>query len=335
MPGFSTAPEVTELAGRGVGMDVVRAEVAAMGGRIELDSTPGFGTCFDVHLPVSLAIAQVVLLTVGSMRVAVPSALVEQIQQLKPDELAAGYADHTVQWQGAAVPLYFLGSLLEMAECTPLAQRYSPVVLLRSGVERLALHVDHVSPSTEVVLKNVGPQLARLTGMAGATVLGNGEIVLILNPVQIVQSGAGHRAGQGDTAGFAPTRIEVPHTVMVVDDSVTVRKVTQRLLSRDGYQVVLARDGLDAMRQLQDVVPDLMLLDIEMPRMDGFDVARKMREDERWKGVPIVMISSRTADKHRDHAFSLGVSHFFGKPYEEGELLRLVRKLTSESQPVS
>ena len=335
MPGFSTAPEVTELAGRGVGMDVVRAEVAAMGGRIELDSTPGFGTCFDVHLPVSLAIAQVVLLTVGSMRVAVPSALVEQVLQLKPDALAAGYADHTVQWQGASVPLYFLGSLLEMAECTPLAQRYSPVVLLRSGVERLALHVDHVSPSTEVVLKNVGPQLARLTGMAGATVLGNGEIVLILNPVQIAQSGAGHQAGQGDTAGFAPTRIEVPHTVMVVDDSVTVRKVTQRLLSRDGYQVVLARDGLDAMRQLQDVVPDLMLLDIEMPRMDGFDVARKMREDERWKGVPIVMISSRTADKHRDHAFSLGVSHFLGKPYEEGELLRLVKKLTTESQPVS
>ncbi len=335
MPGFSTAPEVTELAGRGVGMDVVRAEVAAMGGRIELDSTPGLGTCFDVHLPVSLAIAQVVLLTVGSMRVAVPSALVEQVLQLKPDALAAGYADHTVEWQGASVPLYFFGSMLEMAECTPLAQRYSPVVLLRSGAERLAVHVDHVSPSTEVVVKNVGPQLARVTGMAGATVLGNGEIVLILNPVQIAQSGAGHQAGQGDTAGFAPTRIEVAHTVMVVDDSVTVRKVTQRLLSRDGYQVVLARDGLDAMRQLQDVVPDLMLLDIEMPRMDGFDVARKMREDERWKNVPIVMISSRTADKHRDHAFSLGVSHFLGKPYEEGELLRLVKTLTSESHPVN
>lgn len=335
MPGFSTALEVTELAGRGVGMDVVRAEVAAMGGRIELESTPGLGTCFDVHLPVSLAIAQVVLLTVGSMRVAVPSALVEQVLQLKPDVLAAGYADHTVEWQGAAVPLYFLGSMLEVAECTPLAQRYSPVVLLRSGAERLAVHVDHVSPSTEVVVKNVGPQLARVTGMAGATVLGNGEIVLILNPVQIAQSGAGHQAGQGDTAGFAPTRIEVAHTVMVVDDSVTVRKVTQRLLGRDGYQVVLARDGLDAMRQLQDVVPDLMLLDIEMPRMDGFEVARKMREDERWKGVPIVMISSRTADKHRDHAFSLGVSHFLGKPYEEGELLRLVKKLTTESQPVN
>jgi len=335
MPGFSTAPEVTELAGRGVGMDVVRAEVAAMGGRIELDSTPGLGTCFDVHLPVSLAIAQVVLLTVGSMRVAVPSALVEQVLQLKPDALAAGYADHAVEWQGASVPLYFFGSMLEMAECTPLAQRYSPVVLLRSGTERLAVHVDHVSPSTEVVVKNIGPQLARVTGMAGATVLGNGEIVLILNPVQIAQSGAGHQAGQGDTAGFAPMRIEVAHTVMVVDDSVTVRKVTQRLLSRDGYQVVLARDGLDAMRQLQDVVPDLMLLDIEMPRMDGFDVARKMREDERWKSVPIVMISSRTADKHRDHAFSLGVSHFLGKPYEEGELLRLVKKLTTESQPVN
>jgi chemosensory pili system protein ChpA (sensor histidine kinase/response regulator) len=332
MPGFSTATEVTTLAGRGVGMDVVRAEVAAMGGRVEIDSTPGRGTRFTVHLPVSLAVAQVVLLTVGPMRVAVAAALVEQVLQLKPEALAAAYAQHQVEWQGQAVPLYFFGSLLELADCAPLAQRYSSVVVLRSGSQRIALHVDQVTPSQEVVVKHVGPQLARLTGIAGATVLGNGEIVLILNPVQIAATGRGQQAGQGDTAGFAPTRIEVAPTVMVVDDSVTVRKVTQRLLQREGYQVLLAKDGVDALRQLQDSAPDVMLLDIEMPRMDGFDLARNLRADERWSSLPIVMISSRTAEKHRSHALALGVDAFLGKPYDEAELLRQVRALAARRQ---
>ncbi|MEI7446212.1 MAG: response regulator, partial [Burkholderiales bacterium] len=332
MPGFSTATEVTAIAGRGVGMDVVRAEVAAMGGRIDLESVPGRGTRFTVHLPVSLAVAQVVLLTVGPMRIAVTSALIEQVMQLKPEALASAYGRHAVDWHGQPVPLYYLGSLLELPECTPLAQRYSPVVIVRSGAQRIALHVDHVAPSQEVVVKHVGPQLARLTGMAGATVLGNGDIVLILNPVQIAATGRGAHAGEGDTAGFAPTRIEIAPTVMVVDDSVTVRKVTQRLLAREGYQVMLAKDGLDALRQLQDAVPDVMLLDIEMPRMDGFELTKNIRSDERWKALPIVMITSRTADKHRDHAMSLGVDAFLGKPYDEDELLRLVAAFAQRRQ---
>ena len=335
MPGFSTATEVTALSGRGVGMDVVRAEVAAMGGRIELDSTPGRGTRFTVHLPVSLAVAQVVLLTVGTARVAVTAALIEQVLQLKPEVLASAYGAHHVEWQGEQVPLYFFGSMLELPGCMPLAQRYSPVVVLRSGTQRIALHVDHVAPSQEVVVKHVGPQLARLTGMAGATVLGNGEIVLILNPVQIAATGRGQQAGEGDTASFAPTQIEVAPTVMVVDDSVTVRKVTQRLLMREGYQVVLAKDGIDAMRQLQDTIPDVMLLDIEMPRMDGFELTRTMRGEERWRGIPIVMITSRTAEKHRNHALSLGVDVFLGKPFDEVELLRQVRVLAARKQPVA
>lgn len=332
MPGFSTATEVTAIAGRGVGMDVVRAEVAAMGGRIDLESVPGRGTRFSVHLPVSLAVAQVVLLTVGSMRIAVTSALIEQVMQIKPEQLASAYAQHAVDWHGQPVPLYFLGSLLELPGCTPLAQRYSPVVIVRSGAQRIALHVDHVAPSQEVVVKHVGPQLARLTGMAGATVLGNGEIVLILNPVQIAATGRGAQAGEGDTASFAPTVIEIAPTVMVVDDSVTVRKVTQRLLAREGYQVMLAKDGVDALRQLQDTVPDVMLVDIEMPRMDGFDLTKNLRGDDRWKHLPIVMITSRTADKHRSHAMSLGVDAFLGKPYDEDELLRLVAAFAQRRQ---
>ena len=251
---------------------------------------------------------------------------------MKPEALASAYGQHAVEWHGQPVPLYFLGSLLELPGCTPLAQRFSPVVILRSGSTRIALHVDHVAPSQEVVVKHVGPQLARLTGMAGATVLGNGDIVLILNPVQIAATGRGAQAGEGDTATFTPTRIEIAPTVMVVDDSVTVRKVTQRLLSREGYQVMLAKDGIDALRQLQDTVPDVMLLDIEMPRMDGFDLTKNLRGDDRWKHLPIVMITSRTADKHRNHAMALGVDVFLGKPYDEAELLGHVKALAARRQ---
>ena len=171
--------------------------------------------------------------------------------------------------------------------------------------------------------------------MAGATVLGSGDIVLILNPVQIAATGRVPQAGEGDTAGFAPTVIEIAPTVMVVDDSVTVRKVTQRLLAREGYQVMLAKDGIDALRQLQDTVPDVMLVDIEMPRMDGFDLTKSLRGDDRWKHLPIVMITSRTADKHRSHAMSLGVDAFLGKPYDEDELLRRVAAFAQRRQSTS
>ncbi|MCX7201729.1 MAG: response regulator, partial [Burkholderiales bacterium] len=323
MPGFTTATQVSTLAGRGVGLDVVRAEVAAMGGRIELDGTLGQGTRFTVHLPVSLAVTQVVVLTVGSTRIAVAANLVEQIMALRPDALAQAYARHAMLLRDEAVPLYFLGSLLELPDAAPLAQRQS---------QSIALQVDPVAPSQEVVVKHVGPQLARLTGMAGATVLGNGDIVLILDPVQIAATSRVKPAGLGDTASFAPTRIDVAPTIMVVDDSVTVRKVTQRLLAREGYQVVLARDGIDALGQLQDTVPDAMLLDIEMPRMDGFELAAQLRTDPRWRSVPVIMISSRTADKHREQAQALGVSAFLGKPYDETELLELLRSLTRRSQ---
>ncbi|HVL57216.1 MAG TPA: response regulator, partial [Burkholderiaceae bacterium] len=327
MPGFTTATEVTALAGRGVGMDAVRAEVAAMGGRIDIESQRGRGTRFTVHLPVSLAVAQVVLLTVSAARFAVPSALVEQVLQLKPETLAAAYDAHAIEWQGQQVPLYYFGSLLELADATPVAQRHSPVLVLRSGNQRIALHVDQVSPNQEVVVKHVGPQLARLVGIAGATVLGNGDIVLIVNPVQIALTRPSQQAGEGATASFAPTQIPVQPTVMVVDDSVTVRKFTQRLLAREGYQVVLAKDGVDALRQLQDFTPDAFLLDIEMPRMDGFDLTRNLRAEPRTAAVPIIMITSRTADKHRNHAMSLGVDVYLGKPYSEEALLRELRML--------
>ncbi|MBP8307214.1 MAG: Hpt domain-containing protein [Burkholderiaceae bacterium] len=323
VPGFTTAASVTELSGRGVGMDVVRSEVASLGGRIETETQPGRGTRFTVHLPLTLAVAQVVLVAAGKSRFAVPSSSVEQVLQLKPQALAAAYAERSVEWQGQNVPLFFLGSLVESPDVTPVAQHYSPVVIIRSGHQRIALHADEITRNQEVVVKNVGPQVARVRGVTGATVLGNGEIVLIVNPVALAQAAAGEVF---DRAIPAPTITAVlpdalPPVVMVVDDSLTVRKVTQRLLTREGYQVLLAKDGVDALRQLQDVVPDAMLLDIEMPRMDGFDLTRNLRADERFAHMPIIMITSRTADKHRNHAMGLGVNVYLGKPYQEDELL--------------
>ena len=332
-PGFSTAKQVTALAGRGVGMDVVRAEVAGLGGRIDVDSTTGKGSCFTVHLPVSLAVTQVVLLEIEGGKFAVQSALVEQIVQMKPEVLTEAYQAQRLEVAGERVPFYFLGSLLEIPGVKPVAQRVAPVVVLRAGATRIALHVDTVVPNQEVVIKHIGPQLARLAGVAGATVLGNGDIVLILNPVQLAMARVAGQLGKGKAATFSASELQTAATVMVVDDSVTVRKVTQRLLMREGYNVVLAKDGVDALRQMQEVVPDVMLVDIEMPRMDGFDLTKNVREHADFANVPIIMITSRTADKHRNHALSLGVDVFLGKPFSEDDLLRHVRSFASQRAP--
>ncbi len=334
VPGFTTVSEVTEIAGRGVGLDVVRAEVASLGGRVDIDSRRGEGTRFTISLPLTLAIAQVVLVSAGKRRYAVPSSSVEQVLQLKPQSLATAYNDGAVDWQGARVPLFYLGTLVEFEGLSPVAQHYSPVLIVRAGGQRIALHCDDVTRNQEIVVKNVGPQVARVRGVTGATVLGSGEIVLIVNPVALAQVVAGEvldRSAMGQPLAAVEVAA-LPAVVMVVDDSLTVRKVTQRLLVREGYQVLLAKDGVDALRQLQETVPDVMLVDIEMPRMDGFDLTRNLRADPRFSDIPIVMITSRTADKHRKYAASLGVNVYLGKPYVEVELLAHIEQFTAARQ---
>jgi chemosensory pili system protein ChpA (sensor histidine kinase/response regulator) len=346
-PGFSTAETVTELAGRGIGMDVVRSEAATLGGRVATRSENGRGAQFTIHLPLTLSVTQVVLLMCGGRTYALPSVLVEQVQQLKANPLAAAYNDGAVNWQGQRVPMHYLPALLGDANVSPVAQQYSPLLILKSGTDRVAIHADEILGNREVVVKNIGPQLARVSGIAGATVLGSGEIVLILNPIPLAQRAAHEnmrapRRGQLDTpdamgavAEMAPSQPSGPvagpvqglrtqNIIMVVDDSLTVRRVTQRLLSREGYQVVLAKDGVDALEHLQSITPDVMLVDIELPRMDGFDLTRNIRDDERTRDIPIIMITSRTAEKHRRYATELGVNEYLGKPYQEEQLLRLI-----------
>jgi chemosensory pili system protein ChpA (sensor histidine kinase/response regulator) len=209
-------------------------------------------------------------------------------------------------------------------------QGYNSVLLLRSGIQRIALHVDELLGNQEIVVKSVGPQLARVAWIAGATVLADGSIVPIINPVVLAQRSVGGAASfEATTLVPRVGKVEAPAApsapvVMVVDDSLTVRKITSRLLEREGYQVLTAKDGIDALEQLRDTLPAVMLVDIEMPRMDGFDLTRNVRGDPRTKNVPIIIISSRTAEKHRSVATALGVNAFLGKPYQESELLQQI-----------
>ncbi|HEY2629682.1 MAG TPA: response regulator, partial [Usitatibacter sp.] len=337
MSGFSTATEVNQIAGRGVGMDVVKNEITALGGRVEITSTPGRGTTFTITLPLTLAVTQAVMLRAGERLFAVPSVMIDQVQELKSAAYLEAIAKGEIAWKDNRYALRSLLPLLGEIDTAP-AQRQIPVLLLRSGVQRAAIRVDEIVGNREVVVKTIGPQLARLAGIAGATVLGNGQVVLILNPVQLV-----HREAPAPTAEVpvpAPraeeATLEVDSKsgaplVMVVDDSLTVRKITGRMLTREGYEVASAKDGVDALQQLQDMKPDCILLDVEMPRMDGFEFARNVRADEATKSIPIIMITSRTADKHRNHALELGVNEYMGKPYQEEQLLALIKRYTTES----
>jgi chemosensory pili system protein ChpA (sensor histidine kinase/response regulator) len=344
MPGFSTAAAVTELSGRGIGMDVVRAEVNALGGRIETSTVAGKGTTFKLVLPLTTAVTQVVMIRTGTLSIGVPANLIEIVRRAPAKEVEQAYNSGVFEFGGESLPFYWSGALLQASQRSMEPQgKTLPVVVFRSAAQRVAVHVDEVLGNQEVVVKNLGPQLARLPGLAGMTVLASGAVVLIYNPVALTtvygavarqmsadpaQPEMLERNAAGSQLPAAPVAPQIP-LVLVVDDSITVRRVTQRLLQREGYRVALAADGLQALEKLAEEKPTVVLSDIEMPRMDGFDLARNIRGDLRLKDLPIIMITSRIAEKHREHARELGVDHYLGKPYSEEELLSLVKHYSS------
>jgi chemosensory pili system protein ChpA (sensor histidine kinase/response regulator) len=341
-PGFSTAETVTELAGRGVGMDVVRSEVNAMGGRIVTATAAGKGTSFRLVLPLTTAVTQVVMVRVGEITVAVPSTLVEIVRRVSAKDLDAAYASNALVHDGAPVPFFWLGSLLQGSPRGFISGRTATVLIVRSAAQRIALHVDEVVGNQEVVVKNLGPQMVRLPGLAGMTLLPSGSPALIYNPVALATLYGEVAWARTRESLAAPAQVQehkaepaVPQAplVLVVDDSLTVRRVTQRLLVREGYRVSLAKDGLEGLERLAEERPVVVLSDIEMPRMDGFDLVRNMRADQQLASLPVIMITSRIAQKHRDHAAELGVNHYLGKPYSEEDLLALVAQYARANVP--
>ena len=327
--GFSTAKSVTQISGRGVGMDVVHSEVKQLGGSIHISSKLGQGTRFVLRVPFTVSVNRALMVSVTDDLYAIPLNTIEGIVLLNPEEVDALHEKEGGTFEYAGVPyrVRYLGQYLGREyRGVKAGQTSVPVVLVRAGDHAVAIHVDAVQGSREIVVKSLGPQFAGVGGISGATILGDGSVVVILDLHALIR--AQRQVGQRATAS-ASSRTSRPRCVMVVDDSVTVRKVTSRLLERQGMDVVVAKDGVEAVALLQERRPDVMLLDIEMPRMDGFEVARQVRHDDRLEELPIVMISSRTGDKHKEHANQLGVNKFLGKPFQENELLATIDELVN------
>ena len=339
-PGFTTMSQVTELAGRGVGMDVVRTEIQALGGRIETTFTEGKGSTFRLVMPLTTAVTHVVMVRAGALSIGVPSNQVDIIHRAGPEVLQQAYENGTFMHEGQALHFYWAGALLQNSpRSTEPPSRSTPVVIFRSADQRIAVHVDEVLGNQEVVVKGLGRQLSRLPGLVAVTALASGAVALIYNLVALATvygaqakafSAKGAKGSEDKKAAAAQSGIPL---VLVVDDSITVRRVTQRLLQREGYRVALAADGLQGLERLREERPAVVLSDIEMPRMDGFDFVRNIRADASLKDLPVIMITSRIAEKHRDHAEELGVNHYLGKPYSEDDLLHLIKEYALVTTP--
>jgi chemosensory pili system protein ChpA (sensor histidine kinase/response regulator) len=282
-----------------------------------------------VRLPFTLAITQALIVRTGEEIYALPLPSVEGVARIPRGELEnlLGQSDPTYQYGEEAYNFRHLGMYLGgQAAVLPKDEAFVPVILVRAGEFSAALLTDEMLASREIVVKSVGPQLASIRGIAGATILGDGSIVLILDINALVRTGA----PVVEIKKAAPAPSDDRPLALVVDDSITVRRVTERFLQRHGMRVATAKDGLDAISVLQDNKPDIILLDIEMPRMDGYEFASHVRNDDRFAEVPIIMITSRVGDKHRARAIELGVNDYLGKPYQDSQLLEAIQRQLEE-----
>ncbi|HEY8010624.1 MAG TPA: Hpt domain-containing protein [Rudaea sp.] len=337
--GFSTAETVTHLSGRGVGMDVVNNEIKQLGGSLAIDSPPGTGAAFTVRLPFTLAATQAILVRLGESTYAIPMSAVQGVVRIAHDDLdrRLASAEPVYTYAGDSFVIHELSQLLGVPAARVVDEAQVPLLMTRSGDQRAAIRVDAVLGSREIVVKSVGPQISSVPGIFGATILGDGSVVMILDLPPLLRRAASQRAQDAVSGAPAPL-LRAPVVaqekrrplIMVVDDSITMRKATSRVLERQEMDVITAKDGLDAVEKLQDHIPDLVVLDIEMPRMDGYEFATYMKNDARTRLVPIIMVTSRTGEKHRLRAREIGVERYLGKPYQEAELLQNIQDALAE-----
>lgn len=330
--GLSTAESVTQISGRGVGLDVVASEIKQLGGSLSINTVFGQGTEFIIRLPFTVSVNRALMVNIDDDSYAIPLNTIEGIVRVSPFELEHYYQDpqSRFEYAGENYKVRYMGEMLNTGAQPKLEDQILPlpVVLVRTQEHVVAIQVDSLAGSREIVVKSLGQQFAGVQGLSGATVTGDGSVVIIIDPIALIRrQEALNYMPQPQTQASAKLASEEP-LVMVVDDSVTVRKVTSRLLEREGYRVITAKDGVEAMHLLQqDELPSIMLLDIEMPRMDGFEVAKNVRSSRRLQQLPIIMITSRTGAKHQEHAKELGVDKYMGKPYQEDALLQNITEL--------
>ncbi|MBT5890110.1 MAG: response regulator [Chromatiales bacterium] len=333
--GVTTAKQLTQYAGRGVGMDVVVNEVAKLGGTLGINSEPGEGCKFIIRLPYTLAVAQALIVQVANETYALPMPSIEGVIRVSHDEFD-GYLEKTVpviEYGGVVYTFRHLGQYLGLTDLgMPLDTESVSLILVKTEDEAVALITDKAVDSREIVVKALGAQLATVRGVSGATILGDGRIVIILDVTVLVRS---MPMSEDSTPLVGDITSHRAPLAMVVDDSITMRRVSQRLLERRGLRVVTANDGVDALEKMEDEIPDIVLLDIEMPRMDGYEFAKNLRNNPDTRKVPIIMITSRSGEKHRARAIELGVNDYLGKPYQEQEMLESVRILLADKAPAT
>ncbi len=330
--GFSTAENLSQLSGRGVGMDVVHEMLKQRRGQIHAYSIKNKGTEFDITMPFSMSIAEVLLVEIAGQTFAAPMSSITAVTQIEREELLRSAAGETIfhRYQDVDYRLFILGQYFKPDQYVYESEELrAPVLLIHTGLEAVAFHVDKILNRMEIIVKNVNRQVLNIPGISGATILGDGRVAPVLEVLDLARRINDLKVTAPTTPAEAAEEVEVSRNVLVVDDSVTMRKVSTRLLERNHYTVMTAKDGLDAIEVLKSYSPDIILLDIEMPNMDGFEFASHVRqlEDPRLRNVPIVMITSRTGDKHRERADTIGVQGYLGKPYREEVLLETLSNL--------
>jgi chemosensory pili system protein ChpA (sensor histidine kinase/response regulator) len=329
--GFSTADSVSQVAGRGVGMDVVKNDILAVGGTIKIDTEKNKGSVFTLTLPMEVATSQAMLCKVRDKLVAIPAILIEEVDSVKEEDIKTAYKTATFTINGTSYPFYYAGALLGLVDVNviPDSKLYNNIIRVNYMGQSIVVHVDKLLTTTEILIKSLGTIYNKITGLLGVTILGDGSQGVVINPVQLLEhfnknlKKAKISINIDSEKEIASSRI----TVLVVDDSITVRRASSKMLERNNFNVVLAKDGEDALEQLQIHSPNIILSDIEMPRMDGFEFVKNVRSVDKYSHIPIIMITSRTADKHQKHAFELGANDFLGKPYKEEELIEKIQNL--------
>ncbi len=370
-PGFSTAEVLSEESGRGIGLDVVRDSVSRLRGTLVVESMPGQGTAFTMKFPTSLAIQSAMMVMAAGQQFAIPTVLVEAIGRLDNFKHSTLAGRPAVLVQNDLYPLNTLSQLLALPQ-GPIDDR-APLLLVNAGGSRIALVVDEIKGKLDVVMKNLGPHLRNVHGVAGGTVMGNGRVVLILefiellstrsklfgsatasSPAPVYREGmvvpamqTSSRAGAMSTSGApatpgkqttlaaasipptAPALSQAEHGkhVLVVDDSPSVRRVVSNMLKQHGWEVQMARDGVEALEMISRQTPAAVLLDIEMPRMDGYELISTVRAQEQYRTLPLVVLTSRAAAKHQQRAVQLGANSYVVKPYQDEELINTLNTL--------
>jgi two-component system chemotaxis sensor kinase CheA len=330
--GVSTSPIITDLSGRGLGLAIVREKVEKLGGAVSLDTHPDRGTTFRIALPLTLATFRGVIVRVDERLFVLPTISVERVARVESEKIKTVENQETIELHGQPVSLVRLGDALELARRSDSGRAMADhvqVVVLASNDMRLAFLVDEILNEQEVLVKSLGPQLARVRNIAGATVLGTGKIVPILNIPDLMKSALRVSGVTVKPPAPPPEREEAKkQSILVVEDSITARTLLKNILEAAGYEITTAVDGIDAFTQLRTGEFDLVVSDVDMPRMNGFDLTAKIRSDKKLADLPVVLVTALESREDRERGIDVGANAYIVKSsFDQSNLLEVIRRL--------